>query len=884
LGNRRFKFNTVSNFYGSHLYRQEYDPMTFNAIAPVFTESESEIIVEFGVAQGIAGPGEFDVIAGDGIIIDGVPGSGVDPFSTLLADGSGISTSYNSGTRVWTITNTGGGGGGGGATNLSVSTTSTTVTVASDTGTDATLATASGSVAGIMTAAQFTKISGIATGATANSADATLLARANHTGTQTWSTITSTPTTLSGYGIADAITSAAVAAGYQPLDSDLTAIAALTTTSFGRSLLTQADAAAARTTIGAGTSSFDGAYSSLSGVPSTFTPASHTHAGSQINSGTVYVFADIFDVTGVKANDLVVVTGDRAYIATGPSSFVNLVAEPIAHSHSATAITTGILPVARGGTGTGTIGTPGQIPQVNAGGTALEFITPSGGGNAQTANPLSQFAATTSAQLAGVISDETGTGALVFANSPTLVTPAIGTPASGTLTNCTGLPTAGILDAAVTLAKMANLAQDQFIGRTTASTGVPQTATITAAARTVLDDTTVSAMVDTLGGSASTGTGGLVRATSATLVTPILGTPTSGTLTNCTGLPTTGIVNDAVTYAKIQNVSAASRLLGRGDSGSGDPEEIILGSGLTMTGTTLSASGGGGGGTVLVRTQDFRLTTETGVSVSTSDRTAQSTIYLTPHIGNQIAIYDGSAWQLRSSAEVSLALSGLTSGKNYDVFAYWSGSAVVLELSAAWTNDTTRADAITRQDGVWCKSGALTRRFVGTLRTTGTTTTEDSTKNRFLWNCDNRLNRRLMFLETTSTWTYSSTTYRAVRGDTTSSTRSWVSAVCGLVGCGNLKINANYLCGVAASNFGLFAIGIDGVSTDTANSVGLAFTGGELSRINGVGGPWMIKDHGIGYHFYQALEASYTGGSVVDVYGFFGPGQAQSGLIGEIEC
>ena len=63
-----------------------------------------------------------------------------------------------------------------------------------------------------------------------------------------------------------------------------------------------------------------------------------------------------------------------------------------------------------------------------------------GVGDALTSNPLSQFAATTSAQLAGVISDETGTGALVFANSPTLVTPALGTPASGTLTNATGLP------------------------------------------------------------------------------------------------------------------------------------------------------------------------------------------------------------------------------------------------------------------------------------------------------------------------------------------------------------------------------------------------------------------------------------------------------------
>ena len=50
---------------------------------------------------------------------------------------------------------------------------------------------------------------------------------------------------------------------------------------------------------------------------------------------------------------------------------------------------------------------------------------------ALTNNKLSAFAATTSAELAGVISDETGTGALVFANTPTLVTPNIGA-ATGT--------------------------------------------------------------------------------------------------------------------------------------------------------------------------------------------------------------------------------------------------------------------------------------------------------------------------------------------------------------------------------------------------------------------------------------------------------------------
>jgi len=68
----------------------------------------------------------------------------------------------------------------------------------------------------------------------------------------------------------------------------------------------------------------------------------------------------------------------------------------------------------------------------------VQLIENGGGGDALTTNPLSQFAATTSSQLAGVISDETGSGALVFATSPTLVTPILGTPTSGNLANCTG--------------------------------------------------------------------------------------------------------------------------------------------------------------------------------------------------------------------------------------------------------------------------------------------------------------------------------------------------------------------------------------------------------------------------------------------------------------
>jgi hypothetical protein len=91
------------------------------------------------------------------------------------------------------------------------------------------------------------------------------------------------------------------------------------------------------------------------------------------------------------------------------------------------------------------------------------------------ANGLDQFAATTSAELAGVISDETGSGALCFATSPTLVTPALGTPASGVMTNVTGTAaglTAGNATAAVTATTATTATKSDALSTTGASVGV----------------------------------------------------------------------------------------------------------------------------------------------------------------------------------------------------------------------------------------------------------------------------------------------------------------------------------------------------------------------------------------------------------------------------
>jgi hypothetical protein len=145
-----------------------------------------------------------------------------------------------------------------------------------------------------------------------------------------------------------------------------------------------------------------------------------------------------------------------------------------------------------------------------------------------------------------------------------------------------------ITDAAVTLAKMADLAQDLFIVRTTASTGVPQTATVTAAARTVLDDTTVAAMVDTLGGASAQGTGAIVRASSPTLTTPTIGAATA-TSVNSTTIPTSKTLVVTTDKLSVHAATSSSELAGviSDETGSG---ALVFGTSPTLTTPTLSGA------------------------------------------------------------------------------------------------------------------------------------------------------------------------------------------------------------------------------------------------------------------------------------------------------
>lgn len=247
-----------------------------------------------------------------------------------------------------------------------------------------------------------------------------------------------------------------------------------------------------------------------------------------------------------------------------------------------------------------------------------------------------------------------------------------------------------------------------------------------------------------------------------------------------------------------------------------------------------------------------RLTTESGVGVSTSDRTAQSTLYYTPFAHACLPIFDGTSWTLRAFSELSLALSGLTSGLPYDVFVYDSSGTLTLELTA-WTNGTTRATALVRQDGLWVKTGATTRLYLGTIYTTGTTTTEDSATKRFVWNAYNPAPRRLFRGLGTAQHSYSTDTLRAFNNDTALT----VEVVVGLAGAAVIDLSYNGgVYGQAGSEDTVrFPVGEDS-STAAASGHVVAYEGNAPLSNYGHFMTRLVKPVPLGYHYYLPLQAA----------------------------
>ena len=363
---------------------------------------------------------------------------------------------------------------------------------------------------------------------------------------------------------------------------------------------------------------------------------------------------------------------------------------------------TGVLPVANGGTGAATAaaGIENLLPSysgnaskrlgLNSGATALEWVSDGGGTVTSVGMSVPSFLSvsgspvTSSGTLALSYSGtalpvanggtgtttSTGTGSVVLSSSPTLVTPALGTPSAAILTNATGLPI---------------------------STGVSGLGTGVATFLATPSSANLAAAV-----SDETGSGALVFATSPTLVTPALGTPTSGdfstgsftwptfnqnttgtaanitatsnsTLTTLSALSLPGSQVSGNISGNAANVTGVVAVA-NGGTGTSTPS-LVQGSNITITGTwpnqTIAATAGGSGTVTSVSgTGTVSGITLTGTVTTSGSLTLGGTL--------DLSAYNGAGAFTTLSASGNVTLSGGTANG----VTYLNGSKVLTSGSA----------------------------------------------------------------------------------------------------------------------------------------------------------------------------------------------------------
>jgi len=270
-----------------------------------------------------------------------------------------------------------------------------------------------------------------------------------------------------------------------------------------------------------------------------------------------------------------------------------------------------------------------------------------------------------------------------------------------------------------------------------------------------------------------------------------------------------------------------------------------------------------------------RLTLTSGTPVTTSDVTAATTLYWAPFKGGQAALYTGSAWVLTAPGQLSIAVPA-TTNQLYDVFLDYNAGTPTLAL-VAWTNDTTRATALTTQDHVYVLTGNTARRYLGSFRTTGVSgQTEDSVTKRYVWNYHHRVERPMRVFDGTDTWTYTLATYRQANGNA-------ANQLDFVIGVNEDAVQATVHATVSNNTGGVdlaLGIGLDATNALAAAAV----TGYAQSNVNV---RLVLVAHftdlcGIGRHTLTWLEYSTATGTSTWV-GDAGSPAVRSGMVGSLK-
>jgi len=350
----------------------------------------------------------------------------------------------------------------------------------------------------------------------------------------------------------------------------------------------------------------------------------------------------------------------------------------------------------------------------------------------------------------------------------------------------------------------------------------------------------------------------------------------------------------AATYQPLDaDLTAIAALAGTNNiyyrSGTDTWTSVTIGSNLTFTAGVLDAVGGSSGNVAIPQ---GRLTLQTATPVMITTQSAKTTIYYTPYTGMLVPIYNGTVFTMTSiGAELSQTTTDTTkspaavvANSNYDLFVWSDAGTMRCTRGPAWTNATTRSagTALVMVNGIWLNNAAITNgpaasrgTYVGTVRSNASSQIDwiygglaaNGTAGVFgVWNAYNRVKVMSLCAASTDSWTYASATVRSANAANTMR-HSFVSG---------LEYDAFY-----AAHWGMGAgVGVCvGIGFDVTN----AFSGRMLGNYNASATPVMgdYATTALGFHFFQACEASWNATTMT----FYGdnttPTVQQSGLMFE---
>jgi len=284
----------------------------------------------------------------------------------------------------------------------------------------------------------------------------------------------------------------------------------------------------------------------------------------------------------------------------------------------------------------------------------------------------------------------------------------------------------------------------------------------------------------------------------------------------------------------------------------------------------VSSSGGGGGSiSTSFSPPQGRLTLQTLTPVMTTTQAAKTAIFYTPHVGNQIPLYNGTAFVMTAFTELTVATTDTTSSpaaigvsKINDWFVWDSGGGTLkLVHGPDWTSDTARSagTAIERIQGLWVNSVAIAngpaiRRgtYVGTTRSNasaqldwvlGSSAAGGGAAFLGVWNCYNRVNIVTTVSEATANWVVNS-----LLRPLNNSVNNRVSAVFGLAE-DEITAFVNSAVNIPTSVNGTVGIGFNSTTVLTG-----IYSSAFLTTSGWVPVFGQYSCSALGFNFWQAME------------------------------